>query len=215
MNINKNPEQPNIYQSKEDKPSYSRRKVLKIIGSGLLGFGMSTGYDILKDTRAEAKKFSYPTVEQQKSVANLTLESKSNPEIFQGIRMVVDISEQKVYLYKNSLEGQPDGDLVAEFLTSTGSKHIIKGKTVNFSNQELKSAIEYIEFDPKKNKGIEGNFAPFKNYPTMTIGFHPVPPNLENKLGTPDSHGCIRLRWKDWLILVPLFRSGTQVRVQK
>ena len=162
----------------------------------------------------EAKKFSYPTAEQIQSLNILAAEAKEDRKILLNVRLVVDKSEQKIYLYKNTKPGQPDNELVAEFPTSTGRPYLINGKTVDFTNKELESEIEYVQDNPTDNESIIGFWAPFQNYAKMTIGFHIIPKKLEKNIGKPDSHGCIRLREQDGLLIRPLLAKEVQVRIQ-
>jgi L,D-transpeptidase catalytic domain len=205
MNLNK------LSRESFDSPvDHSKRKTMKFIGLGIAGLIGGVGYDTLMNTRAEAKKFSYPTPEQKKVISNLIIESESNPEVFKGIRLVINKSQQKLSLYKDSLPDMPDGELVAEFPVSTGT--VIDG--TDYRNRDFISKIQYVEKDPNINKLIKGYWIPVKEYAKFIVGIHGIPKEVEKDIGKPASHGCIRMILSQLELIVPLLRSETQVHMR-
>ena len=203
------------YTPPQDIVDPSKRKFLKFLGlSSMTALSVGT-CESINTLRAEAKQFQYPTEEQKKAINDLKEEALVSPEVYAGIRLVVNLKDQEMILYKNSLPGQPDSEIVAKFIISSGTTFTNKkGQKVPFFTPKGDSGVMYVHHNPTFEPLIVGEWIPFREGDTGNAGFHGVPENLVSKLGTKQSHGCVRMRVQDIKSIVDLVRVGTQVSVR-
>lgn len=120
-----------------------------------------------------------------------------------GYAVKVDISEQKVYIYK-------DGSLVREMICSTG----MEGKDTPVGNFKINHRDTWF-YSHKFNQG--GMY--WVGFIGKEYLFHSVPADENGKiikeeaekLGTPASHGCVRLSLEDAKWFYETIPDGTEV----
>ena len=119
----------------------------------------------------------------------------------------VDIATQKTYIYEGS---KNKWNLVKSFLCSTG----IKGEDTPSGIYTIKERGNWF-FSEKYNQGGRYWVQFFNDYL-----FHSIPYNKEqtqivdNTLGTPSSHGCIRLSEEDSKWIYDNIPSGSKVIIK-
>lgn len=120
-----------------------------------------------------------------------------------GYTVKVDISEQKVYVYK-------DGSLIREMICSTG----MEGKDTPVGNFKINHRDTWF-YSHKFNQG--GMY--WVGFIGKEYLFHSVPADENGKiikeeaekLGTPASHGCVRLSLEDAKWFYETIPDGTDV----
>jgi lipoprotein-anchoring transpeptidase ErfK/SrfK len=187
-----------------------RRSFLRYAGTAFLSLGLTIAREAVSPKSAEAKKFSYPTPEQEQAVEDLKVEARSDVTVFQKLLLKVDLSEQVVYLIRDYQEGGSEGSIVAKYPCSTGksSSSTPKGKYAIISAEELDK--------PQSNGYVTKAWVPFiekidKKGNIQQIGFHGSPEYAVT--GNIESGGCIRMIEKDVINLFELFRTGVKVHV--
>jgi lipoprotein-anchoring transpeptidase ErfK/SrfK len=185
-----------------------RRGFLKYAGIAALSTGLAITREAIFPKTAEAKKFSYPTPEQEQSVESLKVEAQSDVTVFQKLLLKVDLSEQVVYLIRDYQEGRSEDSIVAKYPCSTG-KSSSRTPIGEYS-------IIYAEKDPKGLALITEAWVPFiektdKKGNVQQIGFHGSPEYAVT--GKIESGGCVRMIEKDVVNLFELFRTGVKVHV--
>ncbi|MGL5034559.1 MAG: L,D-transpeptidase family protein [Microcystaceae cyanobacterium] len=128
-------------------------------------------------------------------------------------RLVLDLSDRKVYVYK-------DNSVIATYPVAVGKKGW-ETPTGNFQViQMTENPIWENPWNGKKvpasiNGPIGVRWIGFWTDGKNTIGFHGTPVKHEKFLGQAVSHGCVRMKNPDVVSLFGIVKSGTPVVVQK
>jgi lipoprotein-anchoring transpeptidase ErfK/SrfK len=127
-----------------------------------------------------------------------------------GTRLVVDLSERRVYLYElnQQVGSYPVGVGKKGWETPTGSFKIMRMQ----KNPAWKHPITGAVFKSGKDNPLGDRWIGFWSDGKHDVGFHGT---LDDSLvGTPVSHGCLRMRNQDIRKIFDRVRLNTPVIVQ-
>lgn len=148
--------------------------------------------------------FSNKTVPQK--------QAKSNPAS-DSTRVTVDLSDRRVYVYRRNrvIASYPTGIGKTGWETPTGSFRVIQ-KIVNPS---WRHPITDKVFPAGPNSPLGMRWIGFWSDGRNYIGFHGTPKEKYDVVGTAVSHGCLRMRNVDVLMLYKQVSMGTPVEVRR
>lgn len=128
-------------------------------------------------------------------------------------RLVLDLSDRKVYVYK-------DDSVIATYPVAVGKKG---WETPTGKFQVIQMSENPIWENPWNGKKVPASlngpigvrWIGFWTDGKNTIGFHGTPVKHEKFLGQAVSHGCVRMKNPDVVSLFAIVKPGTPVIVQK
>lgn len=139
-------------------------------------------------------------------------QAKSNP-VSDSTRITVDLSDRRVYVYRRNqvIASYPTGIGKTGWETPTGSFQVTQ-KVVNPSWRHP-ITDKVFPAGPDSPLGVRwiGFWSDGRNY----IGFHGTPKKNYDVVGTAVSHGCLRMRNVDVLMLYKQVSMGTPVEVRR
>ncbi|MEA5573358.1 L,D-transpeptidase [Calothrix sp. UHCC 0171] len=138
-----------------------------------------------------------------------SLNSQQNP-ISRESRLVVDLSDRRVYVYRM-------GEVIASYPTGIGKKgwETPTGSFKVFHMQHdpvWRHPITGKVFPPGEDSPLGDRWIGFLSDKDGEIGFHGTPD--DSLVGSPVSHGCLRMRNPDVRMLYNQIKIGTPVEVR-
>lgn len=127
-----------------------------------------------------------------------------------SVRLVVDLSDRRVYLYHRQL-------IKASYPIAVGQKgwETPTGRFVVLAMQEYpiwQHPITGHKIPPGKGNPLGARWIKFTTADYLEIGFHGT--EQENTIGQAVSHGCLRMRNSDIIQLYDQIKLGTIVEVR-
>ena len=148
--------------------------------------------------------FSIQTVPQK--------QARSNP-VSDSTKVIVDLSDRRVYVYRANqvIASYPTGIGKTGWETPTGTFQVNQ-KVVNPS---WRHPITDKVFPPGPDSPLGLRWIGFWSDGRNYIGFHGTPKRNYDVVGTAVSHGCLRMRNVDVLMLYKQVSKGTPVEVRR
>ena len=139
-------------------------------------------------------------------------QAKSNP-VSDSTKVIVDLSDRRVYVYRAErvIASYPTGIGKEGWETPTGSFRVNQ-KVVNPS---WRHPITDKVFPPGPDSPLGMRWIGFWSDGRNYIGFHGTPKKNYDVVGTAVSHGCLRMRNIDVLVLYKQVGMGTPVEVRR
>jgi lipoprotein-anchoring transpeptidase ErfK/SrfK len=172
-----------------------------------------------KDTSITDKIAKFLQLDRASSSGNDTARASSPQQsslnsqtshIFKESRLVVDLSDRRVYVYRM-------GEVIASYPTGIGKKgwETPTGSFQVFHMQHdpvWRHPITGKVFPPGEDSPLGDRWIGFMSDQDGEIGFHGTPD--DSLVGSPVSHGCLRMRNPDVRMLYEQIKIGTSVEVR-
>lgn len=136
-----------------------------------------------------------------------TVESTRRPLQPKPVRLVVDLSDRRVYLYRHNRRQASYPIAIGQngWETPTGTFQVIQMK----QNPTWKHPITGVIIPPSPQNPLGARWIGFWSDRQHLIGFHGT--NQEDLVGQAVSHGCLRMRNPDIIALYSQVTLGTAV----
>jgi len=146
----------------------------------------------------------------EKPGSSLTLKKTSSVNPTHKTRLLIDLSQRRVYLYRDDKEKQSYPIAIGKpgWETPTGSFKVMQMTRDPYWRHPLTREV----VPPGKDNPLGKRWIGFWTDGKDAIGFHGT--NEENLIGQAVSHGCVRMHNKDAIALFDQVSVGTPVIVQ-
>ncbi|MEB3180695.1 MAG: L,D-transpeptidase [Nostocaceae cyanobacterium] len=190
--------------SKEN--SFFRSWMWLCFGTAILFLAVQCQSAVSNTKQTERKPKPKPTV-----IAKYRYIPPSPQPIDDGKRLVVDLSDRRVYLYdfNQQIGSYPVGVGKKGWETPTGSFKITRLQ----KNPVWKHPITGAVFKPGEDNPLGDRWIGFWSDGKHDVGFHGTQDT--SLVGTPVSHGCLRMQNQDIHRIFDRVRLGTPVIVQE
>ncbi|NDJ16758.1 L,D-transpeptidase family protein [Myxacorys almedinensis A] len=168
---------------------------------------ISTGLMLLG---AQRHKLTFPKLTLPSVFTSTRSQPIASPIPTSDSKLVVDLSDRKVYFYKNEIlkKSYPVAIGQEGWETPTGSFKVFQ----KYENPVWQHPITGEVIPPGDRNPLGKWWLGFHNHSNLLIGFHGTP--HESLLGEAVSHGCLRMRNADIETLAQHIELGTLVIVR-